>query len=138
MSENETLGRRNSDKSVDIEGMIIEEGDPKQRAFLIVLNAINISLVANTRTVREISEKLESHLDNFQAHTENEDAIMNQGRGAWKVLAWVLGIAQTVTVSVWLMSTNEIATINKNFHAHEVKAQQIESRVDSLERQTHK
>ena len=138
MSENKNLGRRNSDKSVDIEGMIIEEGDPKQRAFLIVLNAINISLVANTHTVREISEKLESHLDNFQAHTENEDAIMNQGRGAWKVLAWVLGIAQTVTVSVWLMSINEIATINKNFHAHEVKVQQIESRVDSLERQTHK
>ena len=138
MSENENLGRRSSDKSIDIEGMIIAESDPKQRAFLIVLNAINISLVVNTSTVREISEKLESHLDNFQAHTENEDAIMNQGRGAWKVLAWVLGIAQTVTVSVWLMSTNEIATINKNFHVHEVKAQQIESRVDSLERQTHK
>ena len=138
MSENENLGRRNSDKSVDIEGMIIEEGDPKQRAFLIVLNAINISLVANTRTVREISEKLESHLDNFQAHTENEEAIMNQGRGAWKVLAWVLGIAQAVTVSVWLISTNEIATINKTFHAHEIKTQQIESRVDSIERQFHK
>ena len=127
--------RRASDRAgIDIDQMIVAEDDPKQRAFLIVLNSINLSLVANTKTVREISDKLEQHLDNFQAHAENEEALMNQGRGAWRVMAWVLGIAQAATIGVGSMIVTEITSINKSFHIHEIKAQQIESRVDEIER----
>ena len=61
------MGRRWSDGpgTLDISQMIANEDDPKQRAFLIVLHSINQALEANTSTVREISDKLEIHLEAF-------------------------------------------------------------------------
>lgn len=120
---------------LDIDQMIINEPDAKQRAFLIVLNSINQSLLANTSTVRDISNKLETHLDNFETHVANEDAIMNRGRGAWKVMAWVLGIAQLVGVSLWIQIRGEFTAIDgilKTAHsehaAYEVRLKNLEER----------
>ena len=128
--------RRHTDKiPLDIDQMIIDEPDAKQRAFLIVLNSINQSLIANTSTVRDISIKLEAHLDNFEVHVANEDAIMNRGRGAWKVMAWVLGLAQLVGVSLWLQIRGEFTAIDsilKTAHsehaAYEVRLKNLEAR----------
>lgn len=84
--------------SLDIQQMIIAEGDPRQRASLIVLHAISLSLEANTATVREISLKLEKHLVRFDNHATKEQELMNQGRGAWKVIAGVLTFAQAMVL----------------------------------------
>lgn len=121
------FNRRATDKlPLDIENMILQEDDLKQRAFLIVLNSINKSLIANTDTIREVSEKLESHLENFDSHTREEDARLNKGRGAWKILAWVVGVAQIVALGIWNEARSEIKQINATLS-------QIETRVSVME-----
>ncbi len=105
--------RRISDKLPhDIEQMIMQEDDPKQRAFLIVLNSINNSLIANTHTIQDVSDKLEQHLTNFETHAREEEAVMNKGRGAWKVAAWVVGVAQVVAVSLWVETRSDMKALH--------------------------
>lgn len=87
--------------SLDISKMIAAENDPRQRASLVVLHAISLSLEANTATVRDISEKFEAHRIQFQTHATTEQLLMSQGRGAWKVMAWVIGLAQFLMVYAW-------------------------------------
>jgi len=126
--------RRAADRlPLDIEQMIINEPDQKQRAFLIVLNSINQSLLANTSTVRDISEKLETHLDNFELHAANEEALMNQGRGAWKVMAWVLGIAQLIGVSLWLQVRTQFTDIDLALKSAHSEHAVYDSRLKNLE-----
>ncbi len=126
--------RRDPDRVLmDIEAMIIKEDDPHQRAFLVVLNSINISLVANTRTVTDIGRKLEAHLVNFETHTKHEEALMNKGRGAWNILAWVLSIAQIGVIGAYVNMTNEISSLASQVHTHMVSSKEIETRIDSVE-----
>lgn len=126
--------RRETDRILmDIEDMIIKEEDAHQRAFLVVLNSINTSLVTNTRTVHDIQRKLETHLKNFENHTSNEEAIMNKGRGAWNILAWVLSIAQIVVIGAYVNVTSEIRNINTQIQNHLVNSKEVETRVDSME-----
>lgn len=135
----QTAHRREADRVLmDIEDMIIKENDPHQRAFLVVLNSINISLVANTRTVHDIGRKLEAHLDNFEKHATNEEALINKGRGAWNVLAWVLSIVQIGLVGVWTSQTADMRHLNQVMNEHMVSSKQIETRVDALENQMSK
>jgi len=134
MKDDDIHGRRLSDKyPLDIEQMIINEPDAKQRAFLIVLNSINQSLISNTSTVRDISAKLETHLDNFELHASNEEALMNRGKGAWKVMAWVLGIAQVIGVSLWIQIRGEFANIDSALKTAHYEHASYESRLKTLE-----
>lgn len=106
MTQPEHNRRATDARTLDIESMIAAEDDSKQRAFLIVLNSINNSLVANTSTIRDISEKLETHLTNFDTHTQNEEATLNKGRGAWRVIAAVLAQLQAVNLPVNVKQIN--------------------------------
>lgn len=96
----------------DIEHLIAAEPDPKQRVYLIVLNNLNNSLVANTDTIRSVSQKLDAHLTNFETYTKDKDEILNKGRGAWKIAAWVLGIAQAVLVTGWVNMREEFTQMH--------------------------
>lgn len=109
----DSLNRRASDRRPpDIESMIAEENDPKQRAFLIVMNTMNQNLVANTETIRVISSKLDGHLSNYDIQTKLEQEWVNKGKGMWKVLAWVLGIVQTVVLLVCVQLRTDLADIH--------------------------
>ena len=126
--------RRDADRVLmDIETMIIKEDDPQQRAFLVVMNSINISLVANTRTVTDIGRKLEAHLVNFETHTKHEEALMNKGKGAWNILAWVLSIAQIGVIGAYVNMTNGINSLASQVHTLMVSSKEIETRIDSVE-----
>lgn len=92
----------NGRHQADIDQLIAEEEDTKKRLHLIVLNRINLSLVANTQTIRVVSDKLEAHLEAFEARSKEQDAMVNKGKGAWKVAAIALGAIQAG--SVWLGS----------------------------------
>ena len=126
--------RRKTDSVTDISLMIANENDPKQRAFLIVLNSINLALEANTATVREISQKLEHLLDDFTNHVTEDERLVNQGRGAWKVVAWVIGIAQVMATGAWFTQRNEISDLNKAVQAELIGYTQVRTRVDVLEK----
>ena len=120
--------------SLDIDQMILEEEDKKQRAFLIVLNSINKSLIANTETIKEVSEKLDAHLTSYEQHVEQEDALLNKGRGAWKVMAWVISGVQVIGLGIWTMARGEIKEIHVMMQAEQKHLAQLESRVLFVER----
>lgn len=120
--------------ALDIEQMILEEGDKKQRAFLIVLDSINKSLIANTDTIREVSSKLETHLEQFEAHTAQENALLNRGRGMWTVVAWVIGTAQVIGLGIWNEARTEIKDINTAVKSTQHQIMQIEARVLYVEK----
>ena len=129
--------RRATDKlPLDIDQMIMQEDDPKQRAFLIVLNSINNSLIANTETIKEVSEKLDAHLTSYEKHVEQEDALLNRGRGAWKVMAWVISGVQVIGLGIWAMAREEIKEIHVMMQAEQKQLAQLESRVLFVERVT--
>lgn len=121
------------DQGSEIEQMIMQENDPKQRAFLIVLNSINNSLIANTDTIREVSDKLESHLANFEEHTRSEEALMNRGRGAWQIATWVIGVAQVIGLGIWQQAKSDLADINAALQKEQVQMVKIETRVGTVE-----
>lgn len=127
--------RRATDKlPLDIDQLIMQEDDPKQRAFLIVLNSINNSLIANTETIKDVSEKLDAHLTSYENHVEQEDALLNRGRGAWKVMAWVISGVQVIGLGIWAMAREEIKEIHVMLQAEQKQLAQLESRVLFVER----
>lgn len=121
------------DQGSEIEQLIMQENDPKQRAFLIVLNSINNSLIANTDTIREVSDKLESHLANFEEHTRSEEALMNRGRGAWQIATWVIGVAQVIGLGIWQQAKSDLADINAALQKEQVLIVKLETRVGTVE-----
>jgi hypothetical protein len=132
----DSTGRRWIDNasSLDISQMIAAEDDPKQRAFLIVLHSINQSLEANTTTVREISDKLEVHLEVYNTHTAEEQKLLNQGRGAWKIVAWVIGIAQVLATGAWIQQRNDMTLLTATTHSLLLADSEIKGRIDTLEK----
>ena len=128
------LQRRASDhRPLDIEAMIAEENDPKQRAFLIVLNSINNSLMANTKTTTDVAEKLDAHLTRYEEHTNGEAALINKGIGAWKVIAWTLGLAQSVLVVGVGYLSNDLKEIHASIQAGQVVDSKTAEQIKAIE-----
>lgn len=85
-----------NDEYDEIGELIKQENDPKTRAILMVLQSINLSLIANTKAVNDTDEQLRLHMVDFAVRTTESDALVNKGKGAWHVLSAVLAIAQVV------------------------------------------
>ena len=120
--------------TMTIEQMIAEENDPRQRSFLIVLNSINNSLVANTKTISDVSEKLDSHLTTFEEKAQADAEILNKGKGAWWVIAGVLGFVQVACVISFTSISAELKLIRTEIQAGAVADARIEARIASLEK----
>ena len=125
----------------DIDALISAENDPARRAVLIVLNSINRSLEANTIATQQTQLSLGGlrtdfglHLDNFEKHAMNEEAIMNKGKGAWWVMAFVLSIVQSIAIYGWNSSRQEIETMKSEAHQAELTHQKLQSRIEQLEK----
>lgn len=125
----------------DIDVLISAENDPARRALLIVLQNINRSLEANTIATQQTQLSLGglrtdfgTHLKNFENHTFNEEAIMNKGRGAWWVMAFVLSVVQTIAIYGWNSSRNEIEGMKAEAHQSELTHQKMQLRIERLEK----
>jgi len=125
----------------DIDVLISAENDPARRALLIVLQAINRSLEENTLATQQTQSSLGElrtdfgiHLTNFATHAINEEAIMNRGKGAWRVMAYVLSAVQAVAIWGWIYSRNEIEGMKSEAHAAELTHQKLQSRIEQLEK----
>jgi hypothetical protein len=87
--------RRQNDQLLErIEGLILTSTDPKDKAFLLILNRMADNLQENTELTRKLGEELTSHTKAFTEHTitfseheKKEMELINQGRGGWKVIA---------------------------------------------------
>lgn len=127
--------RRSSDNRVgEIESLISEENDPKQRAFLIILNSINASMMANTSATSQVAEKLDSHMSLFEKKAEADAKLLNQGRGAWRVLAWVLGTAQAVILGIASYVFADIQQVHTELNQIALTAAKTDARLGLLER----
>lgn len=96
----------------DIESLIAGEPDAKQRIYLIVLNNLNKSLVANTETIRSVSMKFDEHLVNFETYTRDKEAMLNKGRGMWQIVTWAAVIVQFVGLGLWSSIRDDLATLH--------------------------
>jgi len=126
--------RESDNHTLNIDHMIINEPDPKQRAFLIVLNSINQSLVANTRITADLSERLETIAANFEAHAEIDAANTNKRLGAWKVIAYVIGGIQFIGLGIWQGARADISAIHTAIQAGQVQHAEFNARISHLEK----
>lgn len=127
--------RRVTDRhSLSIEEMISTEDDSKARALLILLHSLNLSLIANTATITRVSDRLDEHLTLYDKHTTESAALINKGRGAWKVIAWILGIAQVIGVAVWVQYKNELITLHLDLQQDQIAHVKFDSRISNLEK----
>ena len=111
----------------DLEQMIAAENDPKFRVLLMLVKSLSDYLAGNTEAVNDMSNKLDAHLSASEARAARDDELRNQGRGAWRVLAWVLGIVQVIGLGIWVEAKSEI----KDIHAALTAAQRADASVDS-------
>lgn len=119
--------RRQTDvNNEDISELIKLEDDPKTRALLIILQNINLSLIANTKTVNDIDVQLKNHMELYNKRVMAEDALYNKGRGAWKVVSWFLGIVQAVIVAL-------VIHANGQLEKYQVAHRDLEKRIIVLE-----
>jgi hypothetical protein len=89
--------RMDEDMKHDIEKMIIEEADPKEKVRLLVLMQLNSSLVDNVVAVRTLTAEFKSHRIEFEDHVHKEEKLMAAGRGAmWGVLI-LMGCIQALS-----------------------------------------
>jgi len=111
MNENK-MRRANDD--LDIEAMIAREDDASRRALLLVLSSLATNVAANTRTTESVSASLQAHLATFNSHVEENAMVINNWRGASKVITWLLGIIQMVVISAIIHISTRFSSIESD------------------------
>lgn len=87
--------RRAADAVLEqIEDLIVETSDPKDKAFLLIMNKIAMSLETNTSLTRALSEDFKAHTVAFADHEAKEMALINQGRGGFRVSMFLFALFQ--------------------------------------------
>ena len=109
--------RRHDDGGkTEIDDLIKNENDPKTRAILLVLQNINVSLMANTQAVNDTDTQLKKHMVEVAKRTEENNALLNKGRGMWNIISICLAVVQAGLVYFMGMYLSDI----KNLHADDV------------------
>ena len=138
-----TSNRRvyDSKEQHDIERLIEQENDPKVRLHLMILNRLHLCMVANTESTKEVANmvtkvgtKLDEHLTNYEEHTKQEQALINKGRGAWRVIAWVIGAVQVIGLGIWVKASEEITHMTTVVHVLEQTDARLDTRITVLEK----
>lgn len=110
----------------EIDQLIKSENDPKTRAILLVLQNINVSLMANTQAVNDTDNQLKQHMIEVQKRAEENTALMNRGRGMWQVISGILVFAQMGLIYFMSMYLADI----KDLHAKDVE---LDNRITIIE-----
>lgn len=120
--------------SFDLSKLIAEEDDPKRRVLLLLVNAFNENLKDNTEAVRnnaqevrDIGNKLNAHLVNFEERAKKDDEIRNRIKGGWSVVAFVIAIVQVVGLRIWFDTRDDI----KGIHDAITAGQAVDIKVDA-------
>ncbi len=81
-----------------IEHLIMSADDPKDKAFLLILNKIADNLDENTKLTRTLTEDLKNHTIAFAQHEKDEMALINQGRGVWRAALGAMFLLQALGI----------------------------------------
>lgn len=109
----------------DIERLIADEEDPKARLQLMILNKINLALIANTNVTNSIRNDLDQHLEIFAKRSQEQDALLNKGRGAWWVVTSALVGAQVLFGALWMTIRDDIKNTNTKVEQAIVKINDV-------------
>jgi hypothetical protein len=128
--------RRKQDPIQDkIEELIMSSTDPKDKAFLLILNRMSDNLQENTELTRKLGEELSSHTKSFIEHTnrfskheQEELALINQGRGGWKVAAISLIVIQGLFVWWVQLKLSELTQLRVDVNQYHLELELIKSR----------
>jgi len=135
-SNNSRYNRRASDaEAAKLSDMLEQENDASKRALLLVLSSLNSNLVANTAATDSIRKDLTAHLTAYQTHMETTTEYINKGKGAWKVFAWVLGLAQVLLIGTVGTVHTEMKAFSVAATSLQVTVSAIAHRMATLERQ---
>jgi len=104
--------------AIEIEELLRDANDPKDRLMLIVLNRINNSLVSNSELTRTSSELNRQMAARLEEHITSYEENLNKGRGAWKVIAWVLGLLQFALGSSLVVMKQDAVAVQAALNAH--------------------
>lgn len=112
----------------NIESMIAEEDDPKQRLQLIIMNSIKNAVLANTKVAEATAHRLEDHQSDYEQHRKEAAALINKGLGAWKVIAWLLGVAQALLIAGVGYVMTDLKEIHSDIRSVDTRITVIEAR----------
>ncbi len=108
-----------------IEELIVAATDPKDKAFLLIMNKIATSLDTNTSLTRALADDFKSHTVAFSEHERKEMELINQGRGGFRVALALLGVLQIVvgyvildTLGAVKTSQQEITVLQRDVATH--------------------
>lgn len=127
--------RRALDQQDEIERLIASEQDPQSRLHLMILNRINLALVANTTATMEIHDKLTSHLVHYDSFVKNADALLNKGKGGWYILGWAFGVANMVIGWIVVDVNDKQTTIRDTVYANTLVIQKLNSKIEAIEKE---
>jgi hypothetical protein len=129
----------------DIKQLIVRENDPDKRVFLIVLNSINTSLKGNTALTGKLSEEFSKHVESFEKHVEKEEALLNQGKGMWRIISGILFVTQAITGYGWVRFDEHFSVLDKLLaqgrvedSVHDTQILAFEKRIADLEKKLSK
>lgn len=111
----------------EIDALIKDEQDPRNRAMLLVLSKIATTLTDNTRMTREIDTRLAQHLTRYERRAEEDAEIQSRALGAWRVIAWLLGIAQLLAFGSAGWVAGEIKDLHKTDYLISERVARIEA-----------
>ena len=106
------MRRHDDGGKIEIDDLIKQENDPKTRAILLVLQNINISLMANTQAVNDTDTQLKRHMVEVAKRTEENNALLNKGRGMWNVISVCLAIVQAGLIYFMGMYLSDIKSLH--------------------------
>lgn len=118
--------RRNSDHALEaieekIIALIEKTEDTKDKAFLLILMKLNDSITNNTVNTNKVAIKLKEMSTTFETHIKADEALLNRGKGWRDVLVWVVGVAQAISIYMFLTFTAELETIHKELAVQKIE-----------------
>jgi hypothetical protein len=121
-------------QQLEIEKLIGEEEDAKVRLQLMILNRINLALIANTNVTNSIRHDLDQHLEIFAERSKQQDALLNKGRGAWWVVMGALTFAQVVFGSLWITIRDDLKGIRADISTVSIEQAKRSARIENVEK----
>lgn len=109
-------------RSLDIEILIAEEADPKNRALLIILNSIDHSLRANVAQTHEMRADLQGVADKLEVHQRKfDDHVVEatKAEGKWSGAKMMFPVVATTCATLLSLTTYVASTSLNKLHALE-------------------
>lgn len=122
------MRRADSEMQQKIEALIQEEADPRERARLLILYQIAAVLIDNVSAVRETTQEFKEHRLEYEAHIAREEALINQGKGLWRVLGAAVVIVQASLGYLYVEHIEALKGMQATINGHAKQLEVINER----------